>query len=52
MDAMEFMYDGIAMLNEDSRVEKNCSVYGPNVMLVVYDPANGLQVCQKEIEDS
>ena len=42
MDVMKSMYDAFLMVDGDMRVEKPCSACGPNMMLTMCGPTNGL----------
>ena len=49
MVVVKSMYDAFAMVNEDPKVETNCSAWGPIVMLTVYGSTSKLQEFQKEV---
>ena len=42
MDVANICMVLLVMVNENSRVEKPCSTYGPTMMLTVYGLADGL----------
>jgi hypothetical protein len=43
MDVANLCMVLLVMVNENTRVEKPCSAYGPIVMLTVYGSTSGLQ---------
>ena len=45
-------WDVVEIMEHSAAIKIACSAQGPNVMLTMYGPTNGLQVFQKEVGNS
>ena len=45
-------WDVVEIMEHSAAIKIACSAQGPNVMLTMYGPTNGLQVCKEEAVNS